>query len=577
MSRFQPERLGQRRVALVDVAPFLQTWMDMSGGGDTERWGRHVICRGQDGAPVPLPRAPGETVLLGCLPGEARLVELHFVHEGESLPAFEKLSFQERTESARSLSGAGFVRLLESGEEEGRLAYVTEVCDGEYLAAFLERAGPLEAPLALSLTLRLTETLLDLQPSFRLFLAARLGPQSLLVTLAEDGSLTPRLMDLGLARREPRQSPDLDLQKTASEIVGWLRFMLSGRNPAPGGAAEDAIAALSGVGDDLKSLLGDCLRVGRNTPEDLETLRARLLACLETATGSRDPQAHLLVAPRLFPLRSLAEALAGGDFPLPSRFRLPHAGEAAAPLPPWPLLLSQTRPAGRLSAMDEETGDRVALQWLPPQGVLPLPDAGPELIRPKAEEVDGLVRCVDFLNHEASGTRVLAEEAVNGFTLGDCLSARSPEQPLSSAEILLLLRGTRFCLSQAAEAALPVHTLSPHSLHFHFPEADPATLEALPGQPLPLWPECHMKLRCHPVLADALRVPREPDALHQPPQDSGQAEERLALSYLGLARELLRAARSDAAPWLEEARQPNGTSLADFDYDAFLAELERRL
>ena len=533
-------------------------------------FGPYLSCVGHDQAPITVLRVPEEVVSLRYHRGSGALVEWHSVADSENFSKNEKLAFFERARSAASLRHATFPRFLDVGESEGRLHYTTDISDGEFLLEFLQRTGPLEPAVALSMTLAMVDALLVLQPNIRLFLGSKLDNQ--MVVLTDNTHLTPRIIDIGLGSREPRRSSDFDPGVRVTSLSRWLFFMLAG-HPFPADQPEQ-ILSLEKVGEELKAFLDSVLGERPNPPQDLESLQRVLLDCLQHLTGSGSYLENLAVPKSLYPRRCLAESLFGHTDPRTVAL-LPQcqmdADSLAGPLVSCHIL-----------GTDTETNEALAIQFLPPGVVCPMLENKDCPITPKAEETDGLLRCLG--GAQAPNIRCVMEEPYNGFSLSEFLAARAYR--LTKPEVVLLMRATRFCLSQAASASIPIQCLTTQSVIFHFPQASHEELLPLRKKAMQEWPECHIKVRCHCTLDGLMRASGNHQAgkeaqIHQLPNQ----EQSIALAFIGLANAILQNPwegtfddkRTALDSWINDLGDGILDPKNEFDYDQFLKELESRL
>lgn len=532
--------------------------------------GPFISCEGPDQAPITVPRVPEEVVSLKYHRGSGALVEWHSVIDSENFSKNEKLAFFERARSAASLGHAAFPRVLDVGESEGRLHYTTALSDGEFLLEFLQRTGPLEPAVALSLSLAMVDALLVLQPNIRLFLGSKLENQ--IVVLTDNTHLTPRIIDIGLGSREPRRSSDFDPGVRITSLSRWLFFMLAGHPFSADQPGE--ILSLEVAGEELKAFLDSVLGERPNPPQDLESLQRVLLDCLQRLTGSGSYLGNLAVPKSLYPRRCLAESLYGNTDPRTGAL-LPQCQMDADSLA-GPLV------SCHIHGSDTETNEALTIQFLPPDVVCPMLENTDCPITPKAEETDGLLRCLG--GAEAPNFRCVMEERYNGFSLSEFLATRAYR--LTKPEVVLLMRATRFCLSQAASARIPIHCLTTQCVIFHFPQTSHEELPPLREKAMQEWPECHIKVRCHSTMDGLMRA----SASHQVGKEAPifqlpNQEQSIAHAFIGLAKTMLHnpweGTFDDKRTALDSWIIDLGVQILDpkneFDYDQFLKELEGRL
>src|SRR5688572_10942171 len=116
-----------------------------------ERFGHFQIAQGAADKPVELRRSPDEYVFLAFDTRIRRLVELHVLKLREGLHSVEMSSAFERVQLAASVRHGSFIRIIDTGEDGDLVYYSCSLNDGEALAAYIARCGPLPLSVALSL------------------------------------------------------------------------------------------------------------------------------------------------------------------------------------------------------------------------------------------------------------------------------------------------------------------------------------------------------------------------------------------------------------------------------------------
>ncbi|MCB1210436.1 MAG: hypothetical protein KDK97_13975, partial [Verrucomicrobiales bacterium] len=124
---------------------------------DTQRFAHLDLAKRADGQFVELSRSPDERVFLAYDREIGRLVELHVLKGGVAMDATEKRSAFERATQASEIRGAGFLRILEVGEDDGVVYYASNLNDGEFLEDYIVRRGALNSSTVFALTLQLLD------------------------------------------------------------------------------------------------------------------------------------------------------------------------------------------------------------------------------------------------------------------------------------------------------------------------------------------------------------------------------------------------------------------------------------
>ena len=94
------------------------------------------IAQSSDGAWLELRRDGSEIVCLAHSASREMLAELHIVLSGTPECSFGKF-FDQQTAAWRKVEDSRVLRLIDSGDDDGALFYVSEYADGERLGDFI--------------------------------------------------------------------------------------------------------------------------------------------------------------------------------------------------------------------------------------------------------------------------------------------------------------------------------------------------------------------------------------------------------------------------------------------------------
>src|SRR5262245_39101826 len=175
-------------------------------GQPTKRFGHYELVTGEDGRPVELGRgAMGVTykafdVDLRCP------VTLKVINERYLGDEAARLRFLREARAAARLRHSNVTSVLHLGRTGSSYFYAMEFVEGETLENLIKRSGRLEVKLALEIA---THVAAGLAAVHEQHLVHRdIKPTNIMVRLKEEGSVTAKIIDLGLAKT---------VEETASE------------------------------------------------------------------------------------------------------------------------------------------------------------------------------------------------------------------------------------------------------------------------------------------------------------------------------------------------------------------------
>lgn len=452
---------------------------------ETLRFAHLDLAKRADGQFVELSRSPDERVFLAFDQGIGRLVELHVLKGGMAMDATEKRSAFERASQASEIRGAGFLRILEVGEDDGVVYYTSNLNDGEFLEDYILRRGALNAATVFALTIQLLDELIRLQSFHRL--VARMRIDRLLVTALEDTFLQLRVIDYGLSEKERRS--DSDGGRLVTQACGAIFLMLTGR--PFGGESPDRIPVLTALPAGLRTTLRTALGGLENAPTSLEKLRDDVREAFSATSSSlqvRHPRKQLLVNDALMPNSRLQDVLLENvplQVLLGGRFRIDE-------------IVSVKRHPFSIPAVNLKTQEPVTVHLLPPARIIDKGcyEAVPlQMWRFSADRHPNILRSLSLW--EGPDWAFLTEERGAGFTLSRLMAER---MTLNPQETLALIKLVQNGLAQGVDCGVPRIDLHPSNIQLCVGKGGAMAdreWDRLAQRRIDAWPPFTLKLRPH--------------------------------------------------------------------------------
>ncbi len=466
---------------------------------DLEKFDRFLISQKPDGSPLSFDRSPEELVCLAYDTATSGLVELHVISNAGGYSERDRQHFFERVSMVSQLSGPCFPKIVDLGEFDGMLYYVTEVNDGEPLKEYIDCKGPLDMPVGLGIMLQLMDSVRQLVRYPSLLRGLRVS--SLLALLTERAFLSLRIVDLGLAQR---QDPDADISMRAversllAEFAKILYLVLGGQPYVVGQARQ--LDALPGLPANLKSLLRALLEThSTGAPKNLDGFRWELKDSLGAVTAritSASPQQTTPVLPKLFPRSALSKFLFQ-DVDLQDLLGGRYRAEE---------MVDQSLGPYEKAAHDFEKDRQCIIQCLPGASAFPVNHMQlvmAAMSRIREDDHPNLLKPRGFWDTDR--VTFIAEEPVNGFSFQEMLTNRN--QSLEAHEVILILNQIEDALNQAEDAQIQVGNLSIASIQIDFPGMTRFRIRELKKRHADCWPEHVLKLRCHAGLESVITPP----------------------------------------------------------------------
>jgi serine/threonine protein kinase len=165
---------------------------------EVQRFENYEVVKRQDGTPVELGRgAMGVTykafdVDLRCLV-TLKVISARYLNDESA-----KLRFLREARAAASLRHPNVASVFHLGRCGENYFYAMEFVEGETLESVVKRSGRLEAKLALKITTQVTAGLAAVHKGD--LVHRDIKPTNIMVSLEENGSVTVKIIDLGLAK-----------------------------------------------------------------------------------------------------------------------------------------------------------------------------------------------------------------------------------------------------------------------------------------------------------------------------------------------------------------------------------------
>jgi hypothetical protein len=451
-----------------------------------QQFGSLSVAHRTGGGPVELMRSKDEVVFLAFDNRIRRLVELHVLRGGNTLDAVMKRSAFDRARQASEIRGHAFMRILEVGEDQGLVYYISNLNDGEFVEDYVKRRRALVPATALAMVYQLLDDLLQLQGFQRL--VSRMHLDRVLVTTLEDTFLQLRVFDYGLSQMDA----GTEAQSGARLVVEACRliFLLLTGQPF-NGENPDRFPALTQLPMSLRTAVRTALSDPANAPASIEKLRddvREAFSALSSSIKARNFRKHLVVNASLLPESQLQDLLLENvpvENILGTRFRVEDAEHTRR----YPF---------SIPAINTKADQPVTVHLLPPSRIVDKSryEAVPlQMWRFNPERHPNILRSLSLW--ESPDWTFLTEEREPGFALSRLMAERITLNP---AEVTVLMRQIRAGLDQAVECGVQRVDLHPSNILLRVGKNGPLLareLERLMQKRLDAWPPFLVKLRPH--------------------------------------------------------------------------------
>jgi len=454
-----------------------------------QRFRTYEIAEDPGGGSLELGRTDREVVCLASVPAEQRWVELHVLagvdtQDEAARPAVD--AFRIQVQTLQRLRDRRVLEVLEAGEDEGALFYVSEFVDGETLDGYLARCTPVPAWWGVEIARQLTLGLLALRASPALLARAQVFNARLTLEGEATADALVKLADFDLGGLPAPTTLETAAAETRAvrEVARLLCYALSGLVAEQ--VSPRQLSSLP-VPPEVTDLLTRLLTSReRPSPAELPGLLAALAAgALSPALATAPARLPPALRPRL-PLAAHFPTLPRLAGELGDRVRLERAPfDAAQPY-------AQRGVAGTAA---------VTVQLLPPSRLLASTHLA--LIRQAAAVAAArpsphLLRVLELAAIDDPGW--FLEEGSPRLSLD---RVRRLRRTLSPGEAAWLVRECDKAVLAIESRGLPPVALCPQQVFLDFPDSPggPPGDDELASQPVSLWPAFQVKLRAHPIAA----------------------------------------------------------------------------
>jgi serine/threonine protein kinase/predicted ATPase len=185
-----------------------------------ERFDHYQVATHPDGTPVELGRgAMGVTykafdVDLHC-PVTLKVISEKYLNDESA-----RLRFLREARAAASVRHPNVASVFHLGRTGQNCFYAMECVEGESLENLIKRSGPLEVKLALEIVTQVAAGLVAVHK--QKLVHRDIKPSNIMVSVEEEGAVTAKIIDLGLAKAAATASSDVDL--TRGGFVGTPGF-----------------------------------------------------------------------------------------------------------------------------------------------------------------------------------------------------------------------------------------------------------------------------------------------------------------------------------------------------------------
>ncbi len=463
---------------------------------EIHNFGHLMIARRAGGEPVALVRSPDEIVFLAFDTSIRRLVELHILQSGQSLDSVAKKSAFDRARLAAEIRGQAFMRILDVGEERGLVYYTSNLSDGEFVEAYIERRGALHPAIVFSLLIQLLDELIPLKLYWRV--VSRMRLDRVLVTTLEDAFLQMRIYDYAFSNAEAEGTDD-NGSCLVEQACRLMFLMLTGR--PYDGENPDRQPVLTALPAGLRMTMRTALLDPGSCHNSLERLRDEVkeaLSAVVTGIQSRNSRRHLALIAALQPRSQLQDILlenVPAEQILGSRFR---PGVEGVP----------RRYPFSIPCLNAKNDQAVMVHLLPPARIVAKEqyEAMPmQMWRFNSEQHPNILRSLSVW--ESPEWTFLTEDQEPGFALSRLLAERLTLNP---NEALIVLRQVQAGVSQAMECGVPRLDLHPSNIVMRVGRNGPLAArdhERLMQKRLDAWPAFQIKLRAHLTMRNLYEPP----------------------------------------------------------------------
>jgi hypothetical protein len=499
---------------------------------DLESFGHLTIARRASGEPVRVLRSTQEMVFLAFNTHIGRLVELHVLGGEKPLMGNDRRIAKDRILQAMDLNSGSFMKILESGEDQGLIYYTSNLNEGEFLSDYIQRRGALPPATVYLLLLNLLNDLtsaLRKQP-----LPLKMQFDKVMITAIEDTFLQLRICDFGLSLPDNQET---DTSCQVQQICEVLFLMLTGQIYA--GENPDRFPTMTSLPSNLRITVRAALTDRGSAPSSLERLREDIKAAHSAQVSSiqsRSARKQLLATTTLQPHSQLQSLLLDGvslEKILGDRFRIAEEDNTRQhPFAIPCLSVKNDQPITVHLLPPSRLIDKANYDAVPLQSWRLIPEKHPHILR-------------SLSLWESNDWSFLTEERDPGFTLSRLLMDRLTLNP---SEVSILLGQTRTALDEALECSVEKIDLHPSNIFLRVGKGgglQARELDRLLQKRIDAWPPFLVKLRAHLTMRHLYEAPLVESPTSSTHEDAYQKHrEHRHRSFVALAAYLLTGERN---------------------------------
>lgn len=395
----------------------------------------------------------------------------------------------ELLQSAAVMRGPSFMTILEVGVDDGLPYFVTDLNEGEFVQAYVQRRGALPTVTSLALVHQLLQDLGKAKDQGQLLSTVRVD--QVMVTTQEEEFLQLRLYDYGLSQHRS-ETFGQHSSRFVVEACRLLFLLMTGQTYA--GGNPDDFSIIAELPANLRFIIKSVLTSPSAHSISKKSLRDEIreaMCSYVTLVQARNPKLLLVADPSTLPVSHL-QTLLLGEIPLKTLFGASFQIQNPELSGCYPFTIS---------AVSTSAEQPVTLHLLPPERIAPQSDLmafPPQVWRQDPARQPNILHMISLW--KGPDWAFLSEAREPGMSLSALMAKRGSLNP---GEVITLLRQIHAGLEQAAETGVQRVDLDPASIQLcvgYDGPVLPRDLERLHQKRLDAWPKFVVKLRLHKTM-----------------------------------------------------------------------------
>ncbi|MCX6848467.1 MAG: hypothetical protein NTY98_06070, partial [Verrucomicrobia bacterium] len=395
----------------------------------------------------------------------------------------------ELLQSAAVMRGPSFMTILEVGVDDGLPYFVTDLNEGEFVQAYVQRRGALPTVTSLALVHQLLQDLGKAKDQGQLLSTVRVD--QVMVTTQEEEFLQLRLYDYGLSQHRS-ETFGQQSSRFVVEACRLLFLLMTGQTYA--GGNPDDFSIIAELPANLRFVIKSVLTSPSAHSISKKSLRDEIreaMCSYVTLVQARNPKLLLVADPSNLPVSHL-QTLLLGEIPLKTLFGASFRIQNPE--------LSGCHPF-TISAVNTSAEQPVSLHLLPPERIAHQSDFmafPPQVWRQDPARQTHILHMMSLW--KGPDWAFLSEAREPGMSLSALMAKRGTLNP---GEVITLLRQIHAGLEQAAETGVQRVDLDPANIQLcvgYDGPVLPRDLERLHQKRLDAWPKFVVKLRLHKTM-----------------------------------------------------------------------------